>query len=202
MTWNYGPVVIWHFSSRRTLRVSAVGLLMLSFLAGPLVPIICADDARVFEFEIKAAMVYKFLGYIEWPETAFRSPEAPYVIAVVGAAAVAAELRRIAQDGRVNDRSVEVIEVSDPEDLAGVHILFVGHNVDIRETKMVHMAQQYSVVTVTEYQDGLDPSSVINLRVANGRIQFDVSLKATEKRNIKLSARMLAVASSVKTGNH
>lgn len=202
MTWNYGRVVTWHFSSRQTLRVSAVGLLMLSFLAGPLVPIIRADDARVFEFEIKAAMVYKFLGYIEWPEAAFRGPEAPYVIAVVGADAVAAELRRIAQDGRVNDRRVEVIEVSDPEDLAGVHILFVGRNVDIRETKMVDMAQQYSVVTVTEYQDGLDPSSVINLRVANGRIQFDVSLTATEKRNIKLSARMLAVASSVKTGNH
>ena len=157
-----------------------------------------AADSVVLEFKVKAAMLYKFLDYIEWPASAFPSDSSPYIIAVIGAEAIATELKEITALRTVNNRRILITEVGSPEALVeGIHMLFIGRDMDAQQAQTIKLAQQYSIVTVTENPHGLDQGSVINFRLADGHVKFDVSLIATEERNVKVSARMLAVASSV-----
>lgn len=150
------------------------------------------------EHSVKAAFLYKFSSYVEWP----RMPSADRVltIGVIGADDVAHELSRIAAGRTVNDRSLAVKRIGENDSLVDVHILFIGAAYNRPLDPLLRNAQQNSVLTVTERDDALAHGSVINFKLVDGRVRFDVSLPAAEKSNLKLSSRMLAVAHQVQKG--
>ncbi|MBC6904032.1 YfiR family protein [Saccharophagus sp. K07] len=157
--------------------------------------------AASLERQVKAAMLYKFLGYIEWPTELFKDPLTPYVIAVAGAADIATELQQITVNRTVNHRPIQVKKVTMKSDLSDVHMLFIGQEVsDTRERSLLQKAAAYSVVTVTESDIGLGAGSIINFRFVDDRVGFDVSLVNATARGVKLSSRLLAVAGYVETG--
>ena len=165
-------------------------------------PSVVADDliGTNLERQVKAAMLYKFLGYVEWPPESFATPATPYVIAVAGASDVLSELRHLIADRTVNQRPITVQKVTSKSDLSGIHLLFVGQdNSEVLHNRLMRRAREHSLVTVTENERGLDLGSVINFRLIEDRIGFDISLVNAGAHKLKLSARLLAVASYVET---
>jgi hypothetical protein len=152
------------------------------------------------ERQVKAAMLYKFLGYVEWPSEAFATPMSPYVIAVAGASDVLGELRHLTADRTVNQRPIMVKKVTSKSNLSGVHLLFVGQdNSTVLHNRLMRRAREHSLVTVTESERGLDQGSVINFRLIDDRLGFDISMVNASTHKLKLSARLLSVASYVET---
>src|SRR6185369_4048979 len=78
------------------------------------------------ETSVKAALLYKFASYVEWPPEAFASPDTPFVIGVIGADELAGELEQLVRSRTVNNRRIMVRRVKEGEMLAGIHMLFVG----------------------------------------------------------------------------
>jgi hypothetical protein len=168
---------------------AAAMLAVLAMLAAT--PPVLAADAMPLERSVKAAFLYKFLGYVEYPAD---RPEggAPYVVGVLGADDIAAELVRITA-GRVVDSHPVMVRPLHAGDLpAGLHMLFVGG--DGASAALLQAAQQAGVLTVTDTPGGLRAGSVINFVLADERVRFEVSLEAAEKSNLKVSSRLLSVA--------
>lgn len=159
-----------------------------------------ADDADMLEHRIKAAFLYKFPGYVEWPEASFARPDTPVTIAVVGAEPLAAELAQVVTGRTVNDRIVTVKRLKPGESLTGVHVLFIGRNEAARLTQLAQAAQARSILTVTESDGALGQGAVINFIVTDRRVRFEISVEAAEKSGLRLSSRLLAVAQQVRTG--
>jgi hypothetical protein len=156
----------------------------------------------VTERGVKAAFVYKFLSYVEWPGSAFAQPDAPMVIGVIGADDLAAELTEVVRGRTVGARPVEVHRLRAADPLTGVNALFIGASEKARIAALARAALARSVLVITESEDALDQGSVINLIVVDGRVRFEVSLDAAERAGLKLSSRMLAVAHLVRMGNN
>jgi hypothetical protein len=78
-------------------------------------------------------------------------------------------------------------------------MLFIGSEV-ARPAPVLRAAQQAGVLSVTEADNGLQLGSVINFRLVEDRVRFEVSLPAAEKNNIRLSSRLLSVAYHVLKG--
>ena len=151
--------------------------------------------------QVKAAMLYKFLSYVEWPQETFPTPSSPYVIAVAASSEIADELTQVTVNRLVQERPIIIKKVTSKSDLSGVHLLFVGHHATAAQRRrMVEGIGQQAVVLVTEDAEGLGSDSIINFRLVNDRIGFDVSLVNATARRLKLSARLLAVATSVQKG--
>lgn len=170
----------------RTLRVLALGALALAAAL--------AHAQQASEAALKAAFVYKFVGYVEWPARAFASPEAPIVIGVAGAEEVAAELERLVPARTVNGRPVQVRRIREGEGLRGVHALFIGRG-ELAERMLLRAATQEGVLSITE--SSLEAGSVINFVPLDDRIGFEVSLENADKAGLRISARMLSVARRV-----
>jgi hypothetical protein len=150
----------------------------------------------VSEPAVKAAFLYKFGGYLEFPTSAQWPADAPFSIAVQGADDVAAELERLAPGRSIQGRRVAVRRVHEGEVLRGVQMLFVGHG-ESRATEAIRAAQRAGIVTVSDADRGLELGSVINLVSAEDRIAFEVSLDAAERTGVTISSRMLSVARRV-----
>lgn len=159
-----------------------------------------ADVARdiALERRVKAAFLYKFLGYAEFPSQAFEDAAAPLTIGVVGADDMAAELARIAAGRSVDGRPVVVRAVREQDAGQPLHLLFVACSSVAHSARVLRSAP--ALLTVTECDDGPVAGSVINFTIVDERVRFDVSLDAAEKKNVKLSSRLLTVANRVQKG--
>jgi len=155
--------------------------------------------AQAAEHEVKAAFLYKFISYIEWPPRSFAREDSPLVIGVVDAPAVADELASIVAGRNVNGRGVILRKVERGEALAGVHVLFVGRGTGARAATLLAAARGHAMLTVTESDETFPTGSVINFVVIDGKVRFDVDARHAESENIKVSARLLSVARKVVT---
>ena len=156
----------------------------------------------ITERGVKAAFVYKFLGYVEWPPTAFAQDESPIVVGVMGADDIASELADAVRGRTVGTRSVEVRRIRPGDPLTGLQALFIGASERARLAPIARAALARNVLVITESEDALDQGSVINLIVVDGRVRFEVSLEAADRAGLRLSSRMLAVAHLVRMGNN
>lgn len=143
--------------------------------------------------EVKAAFLYKFASFVEWPPGTFQRPDQPLVIAVLGDDEVAANLEQLIAGRNVEGRPVVAKRIPEGASTSGAHILLIGER---RESRLREAIEQASgpVLVVTEQAEGLRLGAVLDFSDEEGRVRFSASLAAAETRNIKLSARLLTVA--------
>lgn len=171
----------------------ALALLWLLVLAAPVA-------ATAPEFSIKAAYLYKFASYVEWPDGTFPSPQSPLVIGVIGDNELADELGRIVSGQTVQGHPVQTRRLQPDEPLAGVNVLLIGRLEGVALQKVLANAREHAVVTVTESEDGFAQGSMINLLVVENKVRFEVALGPVESAHLHISARMLSAAYSVQRG--
>jgi hypothetical protein len=120
-------------------------------------------------------------------------------IGVLGSEEMADELSRIVGGRTINGRPIVVRQVREGEPEGALHLLFVAGADNARVARVLRQAPPGALL-VTECSNGLQAGSIINFRVVDERVRFDVSLDAADKHNIKLSSRLLTVANHVSKG--
>jgi hypothetical protein len=172
-------------------------LLALALLVSASPAAVADEEATAPERNVKAAFLYKFAAYVEWPEAAFTAPDSPIVIGVTGDDALEAELTRITAGRQVGGRPLAVRHVNDVDALGGLHIMFVGRADSARLQLFVRALQSRPVLLVTETETAHGLGGIINFVVVDGRVRFWIANQEAEKRGLKLSSRLLSVAQNV-----
>lgn len=178
-----GPTVM--AFSVRALGVARPVLLALWLLAAGGA---CAQPARV-EVQVKAAYLYKFAGFVDWPGTVFARPDGPLVIGVVGNDALAAQLEQVVAGRSVDGHRLAVRRVQRGESLAGLHVLY-GAGPD--GTALLASARGLPLLTVSDTAE--QAPGMIRFVVAEERLRFEVALGQVAPSGLKISARLLAAA--------
>jgi hypothetical protein len=150
--------------------------------------------ADIAEFQVKAAYLYKFGSYIEWPSSVFATAESPITIGVRGADAIANELIRIAIDHTINGHPVIVRKLGAGDGLTGINVLFVGNELREHTADILASAQNLPILIVTETEQALARGSMINFVLVEGRVRFEAAPKSARQNNLTISARLLAAA--------
>ena len=172
---------------------SAVFWLLL--LVAPAATPAGAQERQAAEHAVKAAFVFRFGEYVEWPDGTFADADAPLRIGVVGADPVATELERIAAGLRVGGRRVVVVRPPPGSDADGLQVLFVGGPGGDAAAPSANGTPP--LLTITEVAGAMPRDSVINLVVVDGKVRFDVSLSLAQSRGLRVSSRLLALARRV-----
>jgi hypothetical protein len=149
------------------------------------------------EDSVKAAYIYRFTGYVDWPEDA--SAGHPFVIDVFEDPGLAAALKRLLPGHPINKQPAEVREVSRIQDLGNAQIVYVGPgHADFLRAVAAH--QSRSMLIVSDDEQGLDLGSVFNFVTVDNRVRFEVSLTAADRAGVKISSELLSVAVRVHGG--
>jgi hypothetical protein len=143
---------------------------------------------------VKAAFLYRFASYVEWPAD---SPEQPFVIAVAGNEDVAQQLEELLPRVKVRGKAAQVRRVTRVADLDGTHILYVGPEQLSRTRSLRAAALERPVLIVTDDSRGLDAGAVINFVEASRNVRFEISLIAADRARLKIDSALLSVAARV-----
>lgn len=154
---------------------------------------------RVSERSVKAAFLYKFAGYVQWPNVDAKG-DSPITIGVIGAGDFARELAEITTNRTVSSRPINVRPLATVDSLDGLDILFIAREERDRLSQLLSAARNKPILTVTESEGALSSGSIINFTLDQDRVRFEVSLYAAEKSQLRLNARLLAVAQDVHRG--
>lgn len=150
------------------------------------------------ETRIKAAFLYKFCHYVEWPDLAFEAPDSPIRIGIVGAENIADEFERAARDHSIGPRPLQLHRLGPDADPAGIHLLFVDAGTLNARPPILERLQRQPVLLVTDSPAGLDKGGTINFAVENDRVRFDVSLAVASQHSLRISSQLLSVARQVR----
>lgn len=161
-----------------------------------------ADRGPILEEHIKAAFLFKFAGYVEWPSPSIDPLDPrnlPFTIGVMGADKIAEELIHLSRDNNVNDRPVLIKTLRPGDSLAGLDILFIGRRERSRLQSLLNQAKAQPILTVTESRGALEAGSVINFVPVEDYIRFEISVASAELCGLKISSRLLNVAQNIET---
>lgn len=160
--------------------------------------VLCAGwDVRaqttLTEAQAKAAFVLNFARYVEWPERAFATREAPLVICLLGRDAVGSALQAL--EGKpVQGRPVSVRRLNAVDDVRACQVLFIPDTEERRVAQTLRGVNGYPVLTVSDVDGFIDAGGAIGLVQGDGRLQFEVNRHTLEQVQLKASSNLLKLA--------
>jgi hypothetical protein len=168
---------------------------MLSLLVACAVGSLEAADApRAKEHEVKAAFLYNFLRFVQWPESAFTNAQAPFVMGIIGDDACY-PLLVAAQARRVDGRPLKVIQVSDATAAKVCHLLFVPASAEASAAKLLPAR---GVLTVGESEEFFGKGGMIKFHREQDKLRFAINVGAAERAGLKISAQLQKLASQIR----
>lgn len=180
--------------SRRLLGAGFAAALLAAGLSGR----VTAQTAGTpNEYTVKAAFLFNFAKFVEWPAEAFASPASPVVIAVLGRDPFGPMLDEMTHDERVNGREIVVRRVKWDDNLGGAHILFVGSSEARRMPQLLDRLGGTSVLTVGEYDEFARGGGMIHFVTQNYRVRFEINARAASNAGLKISSKLLSLATIV-----
>jgi len=152
-----------------------------------------ADES--LEDGIKAAYLYKFSSYVDWPATAFTSTTSPFTVCLLGSSDhFNSTLRKIVQEESVNGRKIVVNEIRTLEREAGCHILYIGTTDPQRSAAFIDSVRGSNVLTVSDNAS----QGIIGFTITNNRLRFNIDAVAAGENGLVISSRLLSLAVNVK----
>ncbi len=177
---------------------------MNSRLCGPLVLVlvclmlsaplkVSAQDDRSHEYQVKAAILYNFARFVEWPAEAFDSPEAPISLCVLGANPYGQSLSLV-ENKPVRGRRLSVRLCKSVKEVQNCHILFICASEKERLQKILSSLDGQPILTVSDIKDFARQGGGINLIKSDNKIRFEINLDAAQQPGLKISSQLLKLA--------
>ncbi len=155
-----------------------------------------ATSAGLREYTVKAAFVYNFARFTQWPDAAFQDAASPIQLCVLGQDPFDGALNSIAGK-TIGSRELLVSYPIWASEVRGCHILFISESAGARLTEIVTYLDGSPVLTIGDSPDIARSGGIIGLENVENRIRFQVNLDAARRSGLRLSSRMLDLATSV-----
>lgn len=146
--------------------------------------------------EIKAAFVYNFAKFIEWPTASFPSEQAPLRICAFGDAQRDSSLSLL--DGRqAQGRTIVFSRIDKSEEVSGCQVLYLSHSTNGTWHSIKSALASKPVLTISEDIRFVDAGGMVSLFIENNRARFRINLSVAQGARLKVSARILQLAQDV-----
>lgn len=174
------------------MRVRLLALLALFSATAAATP----DPPVAGEYEVKAAFLYNFTRFVEWPPEAFDGGS-PLAICVLGQDPFGSDLDRAVEGRTVNGRPLIVKRLRLGEGAAHCHILFIGTTEPGYLKHTIDGVQKSSVLTVGDDPEFLRAGGIIGFVMRENKVHFTINLPAATRAGIKISSKLLKLADFV-----
>jgi hypothetical protein len=173
------------------------GLLILLTLAVPSGhPPSAAETRPPGEYQIKAAFLYNFAKFIDWPAESFASESAPFTICILGDNPFGKGFDPI-RSKTVKNRPVAVREIDDAASAGGCQVVFISASEQPGLRAVLEMLGHRSVLTVSDMKGFAQAGGMISFVTEDDKVRFEINLRAANPAKLKISSQLLKLARRV-----
>jgi hypothetical protein len=155
-------------------------------------PPLSAQRPGADEDGVKAAFLYNFTKFIDWPSSAFTA-SSPFVVCAYADAGFRKKLEEILQGEQVRGRPIS-IAAGEVEDARSCHLLYVSKDAMARQARILAPLHQTPVLSVGEGRPFLEQGGLIAFVLENNRVRFAVNKRGMDAAGLTISSQLLRVA--------
>ncbi|HUZ96981.1 MAG TPA: YfiR family protein [Edaphobacter sp.] len=152
-------------------------------------------------YKVKAAFLFHFAQLVDWPSDAFNSGDQSLNLCIFDDEPHLQELQSALEGKPIGTRVVHVRRLRQTQPLQGCSILFLGRNEGRRQSATLRSLHGQPVLTVGESNNFLSEGGIIRLHLVQDKVRFDINVGVADSSRLKISSRLLLLASSVTLGD-
>lgn len=152
------------------------------------------------EYQVKAAYLFNFGQFVEWPAHPAAPANAPFVIGVVGKDPFGKTLDDVVRGESLGGRQLVVRRYRDAQEITNCQILFIARSEAERLDQTLEALRGRQVLTVTDIEGAEHQGAMIVLVNDNQRIRMRINLSAAKASNLVISSKLLRPAEVIEPG--
>lgn len=149
------------------------------------------------EYQVKAAFLYNFTKFVEWPPTRFADAHRPITIGIVGRNPFGDELAKITEGRKINGRDIVIRLVASEAEMLSADLLFVSAGEEEHLPGLTGTLPQAGILTVGESPRFAAAGGMITFVLERDKIRFQINQAASEQAGLKINAQLLKLATTV-----
>jgi hypothetical protein len=163
-----------------------IGLLVLGAVSGPV-----RAQTPSAEYQVKAVFLFNFAQFVDWPASAFPTPQAPIVIAVLGKDPFGAYLDNLMRGERIGERPLVIRRCNRTEELAGCHLVFISRSESRDLEAIVARLKGQPLLTVSDADAFTRYGGMVRFVMEGGRIRLRINVEAARASQLTISSKVL-----------
>ena len=149
------------------------------------------------EYQVKAAYLFNFLKFVEWPDDPAADPHGKWVIGIVGDSPFGGELTQLVEGKDVQGRELQVKKFQAAENLRACNILFISESEKKRVPSILAALHGSSVLTVADMDNFIGSGGMIQFVMEDARVRLAIDVGAASRARLKVSSKLLSLAHAV-----
>ncbi len=158
-----------------------------------------AESGSFAEYEVKAAMLFNFARFVDWPAQTFPNDRTPLVIGILGTDPFGKIIDEVFRDRTLGTRPISVRRIRNPGDTEGCHVLFIARSERGRLAGVLAGLKNTPVLTVSDMDAFVRSGGMIELTMEASRVRFEVNQFSARHAGLSISSRLLKLASGVRS---
>jgi hypothetical protein len=179
-------------SGGNSLAVKILGCLLSLCFLGPLSSAVQAQSSS--EYQVKAAFLYNFAKFVDWPAEAFAGSNGRLIIGVIGDDPFGGALDQAINGKAINGRPLVVRRLKWSQDLRSCHIIFISSSERQRLPQIIQNLKGASVLTVGDMGQFNQHGGIINFILEANKVRFEINSRGADQARLRISSKLLALA--------
>ncbi len=141
--------------------------------------------------QFKAAFIYHFIDYIQWPESL---QDSVFTIGILGNTEIETTLREISRKRKVSGRNLKIMVFDEIEHATMCHLLFISNEYAGQIEKIQDQLENSNILTVSDTPGLAEEGVAINFALVDDRLKFEINRQRLEQARLQASAQLLKLA--------
>lgn len=147
------------------------------------------------EYELKAAYLFNFGKFVQWPAESFKKPSDPFIIGIYGTNPFGEILQQTIQNKTLQNRPVILVSINNIEDAATCHILFICKTDKLQLKQLLAELHTKPVLTVGDnIEDFCQTGGIINFTSQYSQKRFEINNKASARALLNINSKLLTLS--------
>jgi YfiR/HmsC-like len=191
---SFGSASMSRVVARRLLCVVAIVATILAFPCRS----VAAQEAGPTEYQLKAAFLFNFAKFVDWPPSSFAGPQAPFTICIFGNDPFGQAVDSTLKGQSIRGRAVNIRRIQEVTQLRHCQIAFVGASEQHHVHEIVQSLRGASVLLVGESRGFAAEGGAIQFQMEDNRVRFSINPDAAERARLRVSSKLLSLATIVR----
>ncbi len=158
-----------------------------------------AQSSTSKEYQIKAAFLFNFVQFVEWPAAAFPDANAPIAIGILGDDPFGTVLDQTVHGETIRNRKLVIQRSRRVQDLKDCHLVFISTSEKGRLAEILASLQTATALTVSETESFARHGGVINLYLEGNKVRFEINPGAAQRQGLRISSQLLKLGKVIGT---
>ena len=171
-------------------RTRVFGVVAALLLSAPALP-------APSEYQVKAAFLFNFARFVEWPAVTFVSASSPFAVCVFGDDPFGADLDSVVQGETAVGRPMVVRRLREARDASQCQIVFIAGSADHELEALIATLDRRATLTVSDVEGAARRGAMIRMMTVNGRIRLRINIDAVRAAHLTVNSSLLRAAEIV-----